>query len=224
MQPSPVPQYIRNIAEWFRHETPDLRTDVRLEARRPFCRLNELKDALLVRSGLVAIVAGDGAVRRQIIALRYPDELILPFNAGTNATIEAIAESRLDIATMNAFDVALSANRERQRALTQLLGRERAIACEWIARCGLRDSAGRIAHVLCETYYRSGIDPTLEPLTLPFTQHQLAEMTGQTSVNVNRMLAQLEDRGLITRMVRNVIVKDWTELRRLGGFDPAYLA
>lgn len=186
--------------------------------------MTDLKDALLVRSGLVAIIAADGAFRRQIIALRYSNELILPFIAGSNATIEAIADSTLDIAGMSAFEKAASVSSDRLWALTRVLGRERAIAGEWIARGGLRDSAGRLAHVLCETFYRGGTDSRLASFRLPFTQQQLAELTGQTAVNVNRMLAQLEDRDLITRLGRNVSVKDWPELSRLGGFDPAYLA
>lgn len=191
--------------------------------RRPFRKMSELKEALLVRSGLIAIVASDASTRRQIVALRYPDELVLPFNAGDYATIEAVAETSLDMAPMSAFHDALLKYPEMLSLLTQVLGRERAIACEWVARGGMRDSAGRLAHVLCETFVRMGVDPDLRSIKLPFTQQQLAEMTGQTSVNVNRMLAQLEDKGLIARNRRILTVKDWAELSRLGGFDKAYL-
>jgi len=219
---APLPQYVLNLARWFEHEVPDLRTGVRVGARRPFCKMDELDEALLVRSGLIAITAAGGS-RRQIIALRYPNELILPFQGSRNVSVEAVTETTLSTATMSAFDSALPAKPKTLWDLAQVLGRERAIACEWIARAGLQDSAGRLAHVVCETFLRLGIDANADTLTLPFSQQHLAELTGQTTVNVNRMLMQLEGGGLISRDRRNLVVKDWLELSRLGGFDAVYL-
>jgi len=57
----------------------------------------------------------------------------------------------------------------------------------------------------------------------PFTQQQIADITGQTSVNVNRVFADLERQGLIDRHGREIEFKDWAELRRVGSFQPAYL-
>jgi len=57
----------------------------------------------------------------------------------------------------------------------------------------------------------------------PFTQQQIADITGQTSVNVNRVFADLERQGLIYRRGREIQFKDWNELRRIAGFQPAYL-
>ncbi len=38
----------------------------------------------------------------------------------------------------------------------------------------------------------------------PFTQQQIAEITGQTSVNVNRVFADMERQGLIRRKGRDI--------------------
>ena len=46
--------------------------------------------------------------------------------------------------------------------------------------------------LLCETAARSGAGGEDGRLTNPFTQQQIADITGQTSVNVNRVLADLE--------------------------------
>ena len=70
---------------------------------------------------------------------------------------------------------------------------------------------------------RSKIDPATEPLANPFTQQQIADITGQTSVNVNRVFADLERQGLIERKGREVHFKDWPEMRRLASFQPGYL-
>jgi CRP-like cAMP-binding protein len=57
----------------------------------------------------------------------------------------------------------------------------------------------------------------------PFTQQQIADITGQTSVNVNRVFADLERQGLIERAGREIAFRDWRELRRIASFQPAYL-
>jgi CRP-like cAMP-binding protein len=79
-----------------------------------------------------------------------------------------------------------------------------------------------VAHLLCETAVRMHADKSAHLLN-PFTQQQIAEITGQTSVNVNRVLADLERRGLIRRAGRQIAFTDWNEMRRIGGFQPGYL-
>jgi CRP-like cAMP-binding protein len=60
-------------------------------------------------------------------------------------------------------------------------------------------------------------------LVNPFTQQQIADITGQTSVNVNRVLADMERQGLIRRKGRDIEFVDWPEMRRVGSFQSAYL-
>jgi DNA-binding transcriptional regulator LsrR (DeoR family) len=60
-------------------------------------------------------------------------------------------------------------------------------------------------------------------MTNPFTQQQIADITGQTSVNVNRVFADLERQGLIKRSGREIQFADWAEMRRVGSFQPSYL-
>ena len=50
----------------------------------------------------------------------------------------------------------------------------------------------------------------------PFTQQQIADITGQTSVNVNRVFADMERQGLIRRKGREIQFTDWAEMRRVG--------
>jgi len=60
-------------------------------------------------------------------------------------------------------------------------------------------------------------------MTNPFTQQQIADITGQTSVNVNRVFADMERQGLIKRSGREIQFTDWAEMRRVASFQPAYL-
>ena len=57
---------------------------------------------------------------------------------------------------------------------------------------------------------------TTSRMTNPFTQQQIADITGQTSVNVNRVFADMERQGLIRREGREIQFTDWTEMRRVG--------
>jgi CRP-like cAMP-binding protein len=96
---------------------------------------------------------------------------------------------------------------------------------EWIANIARRPAGPRLAHLLCEFGLR------LEAIglgdrtgfELPMTQEQLADATGLTPVHVNRMLMDLEARGLIERTKRFVAIGDWKGLADEAGFDDAYL-
>jgi CRP-like cAMP-binding protein len=97
---------------------------------------------------------------------------------------------------------------------------------EWIANVGRRDSATRVAHLLCEFALRMKVAGLGEPTLyeLPMTQEQLADATGLTSVHVNRTLKALEKNGLIDRPnPRSIHIGDWRELASAGDFSPAYL-
>jgi CRP-like cAMP-binding protein len=96
---------------------------------------------------------------------------------------------------------------------------------EWIANVGRRDSITRMAHVLCEFALRlkiAGLGKQ-DNYELPMTQDQLADVVGLTSVHVNRTLMALEEKLLISRNKRSVIIGDWQKLADAGDFDPTYL-
>jgi CRP-like cAMP-binding protein len=101
--------------------------------------------------------------------------------------------------------------------------RHTAISYEWLVNCGRRDSTARVAHLLCETVARSHVDVAQQALYNPFTQQQIADITGQTSVNVNRVFADLERQGLIKRKGREIFFEDWTEMQRVASFHADYL-
>jgi CRP-like cAMP-binding protein len=121
------------------------------------------------------------------------------------------------------FDAIVDANPEMARFFWELTRKHVAIGYEWLVNCGRRDSTARVAHLLCETAERFGIADKSERMRNPFTQQQIADITGQTSVNVNRVFADLERQGLIVREGREIIFTDWAEMRRLASFQPEYL-
>ena len=96
---------------------------------------------------------------------------------------------------------------------------------EWVLNVGRRDARSRIAHMLCEFAARAeaaGLG-SAERFELPMTQEQIGDATGLTAVHVNRMLQGLRAEGVIAQDRRELTIHDWNRLRRIAGFDAAYL-
>ena len=197
---------------------------VTVEPRRPFREPGVARDEVMfVRSGILSKYKTDGSGRRQIIALRFPGDGILPREGSADYGIQAIVRSEVMVGKAEDFDPIVDANVEIQRFFWRRIQRHEAIGYEWLVNCGRRDSIARVAHLLCETAQRLGIDGSRQGMVNPFTQQQIADITGQTSVNVNRVFADLERQGLIRREGRQIVFTDWEEMRRVASFQPGYL-
>jgi CRP-like cAMP-binding protein len=196
---------------------------VQVEPRRPFREPGAPRDEVLfVRSGILSKFKSDTTGRRQIVALRFPGEGILPRSGPAHYGVQAIVRSEVMVGKAADFDPIVEAHPEMQRFFWRLVQRSESIGYEWLVNCGRRDSTARVAHLLCETAVRMRVDE-VERMTNPFTQQQIADITGQTSVNVNRVLADMERQGLIRRKGREIEFTDWSEMQRVASFQPAYL-
>ena len=100
-----------------------------------------------------------------------------------------------------------------------------AIHREKILSIGRRSALARIAHIFCELAVRLRLVglATEQGYELPLTQADLADVTGLTSVHVNRMLKKLRDDNLLTFRGGKVTIADWDRLQRVAEFDPTYL-
>ena len=197
---------------------------MQVDPRRPFREPGVARnEVMFVKSGILSKYKPDGAGRRQIVALRFPGEGILPREGAAGYGIQAIIRSEVMVGRAEDFDPIVESNPELARFFWRLVQRNEAIGYEWLVNCGRRDSTARVAHLLCETATRSGVDVDHESMINPFTQQQIADITGQTSVNVNRVFADLERQGLIRREGRQIFFQDWPEMRRVASFQPSYL-
>lgn len=96
---------------------------------------------------------------------------------------------------------------------------------EHILSVGRRSALSRIAHLLCELYLRLEVVDLAAAwrFPLPLIQADLADVTGLTSVHVNRMLKSLRDEGLLTFRGGEVTIHDWRRLQQVAEFSPDYL-
>lgn len=100
-----------------------------------------------------------------------------------------------------------------------------AIHRQWIASMGRRTALAHLAHLLCELYrrlevVRQAADYVLE---VPLSQAVLADVLGQSTVHVNRLISELRAMELLTWSQGRVEIMDWDRLAALAEFDPAYL-
>lgn len=100
-----------------------------------------------------------------------------------------------------------------------------AIHREWLFRLGRLDAVGRVAHFFSETNARlQAIGLSVDgKFQLPLTQVELAEITGLTSIHVNRVLRMLREEAICTFRNSRVDIADRSRLERIAQFDPTYL-
>jgi len=175
------------------------------------CRLKETRNG--VRQIVSVHLPGD-ALDLQHMFLRHSRHVVQTLSPATVARV-SVEDFR-----------ALAADRPRiAEALWLDMSIDASIAREWIVNIGRRDALARIAHLLCEYAARRDAAGFGSPehFELPMTQEQIGDATGLTSVHVNRKLHDLEEIGAISRDRRDLHIRDWPRLMRIGDFDPAYL-
>jgi CRP-like cAMP-binding protein len=175
------------------------------------CRHKEMRDGT---GQIVSFHLAGDILDLQHLFLRHSDHAVRTLSPATVARVaaqdlRALAAARPRVAEALWRDALIDAS----------------IAREWVMNIGRRGALARIAHLLCEYAARreaAGLGSP-ERFDLPMTQEQIGDATGLTSVHVNRKLHDLEEMGVIARDRRDLHIRDWPRLMRIGDFDPAYL-
>lgn len=102
---------------------------------------------------------------------------------------------------------------------------ESEIMARWLRNLGRLTAAQRVGHFLCEMAIRRGSDIAAGAVNykLQLTQMDIADITGLTSVHVNRVLHMLRECGLVSQQSRRINISDFPALARLANFDAGYL-
>ena len=102
---------------------------VHVEPRRPFREPGSPRDEVMfVRSGILAKFKPDGAGRRQIVALRFPGEGILPRDGASSYGIQAIVRSEALIGRASDFNQIVEATAELRRFFWRLIQRNESVS------------------------------------------------------------------------------------------------
>src|SRR5213595_949876 len=152
---------LAEILDQMPHRT--IQVDPRRPFREPGVQRNEV---MFVKSGILSKYKPDGSGRRQIVALRFPGEGILPREGAAGYGIQAIVRSEVMVGKAEDFDPLVEKYPELARFFWRLVQRNEAIGYEWLVNCGRRDSTARVAHLLCETAVRMNVESG--PMFNPF--------------------------------------------------------
>lgn len=100
-----------------------------------------------------------------------------------------------------------------------------AIQREWTMNLGQRTASERMAHLLCEIFFRLRLSGEIDvnSCEFPLTQSDLADATGLSKVHVNRTLQELRAADLIVLRGKTLTVPSLERLMNAGLFNPNYL-
>jgi CRP-like cAMP-binding protein len=166
--------------------------------------------------------------RRQITSFFIPGDIVdLPtlYLPKVDHSISTLGPAVLAFVPHAALKEVL----DRSPALVQAFWRETlmqaAIFQEWVVNLGRRDAFARLAHIVCELTVRlqaMGMARDLS-FTMPWTQMDVADACGISSVHANRVIQELRHLGLLEWDSKRVKIHDWDALARLGDFNDDYL-
>lgn len=164
---------------------------------------------------------------RQIVSFNVPGDPLdfeCLFLDEADASVQMCTNGTIACVRTDAINSLLNKTPEISRAISTALLVDAAIFREWVVNVGRRDARQRIAHLLCELLVRLR-SQHLETgvFDLPFTQEQLGDATGLTSIHVNRILKLLAMEGAIGRDGRKITVPDWERLQEIADFDDRFL-
>jgi len=166
--------------------------------------------------------------RRQIMALFLPGDvcdLDILFTEQMDHTIATITAASVGEITRQDHDALMDAHPRVVQAFSWERLVNAAIQREWTVNLGQRSALERVAHLMCEVFLRlQSVGLTHETeCEFPLTQSELGEVTGLSSVHVNRTVQQLRAEGLIVLKDRVLSITDLDALMEVALFDPGYL-
>jgi CRP-like cAMP-binding protein len=99
------------------------------------------------------------------------------------------------------------------------------IAREWLVSLGQRTALERLAHLICELYYRLNAIGLVSGngFDFPVTQAELGDTLGLSAVHVNRTLQDMRRERLVRLAGRRLTVLNLDALATIAMFNPDYL-
>lgn len=166
--------------------------------------------------------------RLQITSLLIPGDVINTeslYSQRSDHSVSAISAGKVIEIAGKDLEPLMKRRPDLLNALLRQQLAQGSIEREWVVNVGQRKATERLAHLLCELFYRLeavGLTRGRE-CDFPLTQECLAQATGMTTVHINRVIQRLRARGLIILDRKQLTVLDLRALRTLALFDEGYL-
>lgn len=217
----------RNPAdEWLDRVTPQ---SLHLADRQPLAERGQCAPgSAVVRNGfLFRTRESDG--RRAIVSIQTPGDFISLqsyVHKPLDHSIIAVGDVHLSLIAHDALDTVIRQDIGAMRSMWQATLREAALQRAWIQMLDLLDAPRRIAHIYCELQVRLELagECVRHALRAPFTQLDLGDMCGISTVHANRAIRRLREIELAEIRRGTLYTDDWSELQRYARFEPDYLS
>ncbi len=205
------------LASLEERERPVRRGAVLLRERDPLPELFILKHGTMMSY----VLLDDGS--RQILRFLFPGDMLAGaalIYTESPETIVAVTDAVVCPFERGAMATLLKDQPRLGAILLAITQMERVGLTDRLAALGRTPARGRVAAILLEIRNRMRVvDRTInKSFTLGFTQEELGDATGLTSVHVNRMLRQLEDERVIARDNGRVTFLDEDALARAANY------
>lgn len=187
------------------------------------------RDVTVMLTGMACQFKLMGNGRRQITGIIVPGDICdYGFLTGDPAQAQFMTTTSRQVGRIAAQGFMALAQVHPALMLATLRGAatQASIGQERVVSLGSRVAVERVAHLLCELWYRLdvvGLVGAGHSYDLPLTQAELGEALGLSTVHVNRTLQVLRRDAIITLRGGKVTIEDLSRLHEIAGFDPAYL-
>jgi CRP-like cAMP-binding protein len=164
---------------------------------------------------------------RQIHAFQLPGDFcdlgreVLPEPSGTVA-VAALTDCTVGTIRHSELDRTLEQHSELGLALWRATMLEASISREWLHNVSRGPALQQVAHLLCELLARFEVIG-IHGGVIPIGQIDLADATGLSAVQINRILQNLRKSGVLSDNARAIEVSDRKSLVHIAGFDGSYL-
>ncbi|MBA2934457.1 Crp/Fnr family transcriptional regulator [Sphingomonas sp. CGMCC 1.13654] len=191
-------------------------------------RGDALRQSTMLINGFMIRYIDDLEGRRQVVAFHVPGDFVdlhgYPLEV-LDHSIATLTEVEIANVPHSALKQLTDRDAEFARKLWASTLLDAAMHREWLFRLGRLDAGGRVAHFLAETNVRLGAIGRSDGsgFDLPITQTDLSEITGLTSIHVNRVLRMMREERICTFRSSRVEIADLERLERIAQFDPTYL-
>lgn len=185
------------------------------------------REGAILIDGFLFRTIRDGA-RRHIVGLHVPGDIV-NFNAFTmersDHDLVSAGRARIGIIPQRGFDATVAERHGLARALWFAVLVDAAVQRKWTQVLGHLDAPRKIAHVYCEIQRRLAFtgEACRRAVRTPFTQFDLGDMCGVSTVHANRAISKLRESKIAEIRRGTLYTHDWDALERYARFEPGYL-
>jgi CRP/FNR family transcriptional regulator len=177
----------------------------------------EGEDSVLVANvieGVLKLSTGTADGREQIVGVVYPSEFIgRPFGATTDHGVTALTPARVCVLGRRDFDAFAEKHPALEHKLLERTLSELDRTRRWMLLLGRKSAPEKLASFLLELADRLGdqgcgheASRAAQPIELPVTRQQIADVLGLTIETVSRQFTRLKQEGIIALPSRREVV------------------